>query len=218
MQGYEVEDGRGGRAWWDGKKLIPLDANGFQMKPGAKPAGLFGGTLSAQDQKTLAAQRTAAQNIRGAREQAYEFVKRNADTDTGGLLALDSYGEYRAATDPELGTLQGLSNAMVPGMHVTPGPMTDADAKLYRSAIPSLARPRETNRELARNIARKEQQIAARTAFMEKYAARLGSLNGAEAAFNSWWTKYSREHPFMPAETAAPAGGAGGGVKYLGEE
>ena len=32
QQGYEVTTDKGERAWWDGKKLTPLDANGFQTK------------------------------------------------------------------------------------------------------------------------------------------------------------------------------------------
>jgi hypothetical protein len=39
--GYEVEDGKGGRAWWDGKKLTPLDAQGFQQKRPTPSANVF---------------------------------------------------------------------------------------------------------------------------------------------------------------------------------
>lgn len=197
MQGYEVEDGNGGKAWWDGKKLTPLDAQGFQTKPAGRQA------LSPQDAKTLAEQRTAAQNIRGARQQAYEFVQRNEATPTGGIMAVPGASEVAGAFNPAISTLQGISNSMIPGLHTTPGPMTDADAKLYKSAIPNPNLPYETNRNLARNISGKEQQIAARSAFFESYAARKGSLNGADAAFNKWWGGYSRKGS-PPADQGNP--------------
>jgi hypothetical protein len=39
-QGYEVEDGKGGRAWWDGKKLTPMNESGFTVAgPGRTTEG-----------------------------------------------------------------------------------------------------------------------------------------------------------------------------------
>lgn len=38
-QGYEVQDANGQKAWWDGKKLTPLDERGYQMKRPPPPGG-----------------------------------------------------------------------------------------------------------------------------------------------------------------------------------
>jgi hypothetical protein len=89
---------------------------------------------------------------------------------------------------------------MIPGMHVTPGPMTDADAKLYKSAIPNPELPGPANAALRRDIARKEAIAASRSVFFERWAANRGTLNGAEAAFSKFWEGYQ-------ARQAAPRKG-----------
>lgn len=214
MQGYEVEDDNGGRAWWDGKKLTPLDANGFQVKPQSGGGGGQGGGLSPQERKAMEDMRNAAINIRGAREQAFEFVKRNAKTGTGGVMAIPGVSEVVGAVNPDVAAMQGISNAMIPSMHVTPGPMTDADAKMYRSAIPNPNLPGPANMALAKDTSRKEQQIAARLAFFQSYAKRAGTTNGADVAFNRFWSDYERRKKPPPQK----GGGNGGGAKYLGTE
>lgn len=191
------KDGR--KIQWDGENWVAAGGQNSDRS----------GSLTAPEQKTIADQRVAAQNIRGARSQAFEFVKANARTGTGGLMAIPGASELVGAWNPEVSTMQGLSNAMVPGMHVTPGPMTDADAKLYKSAIPNPNLPRKTNLNLARDISRKEQEVAARSTFFERYAQRMGTLNGADVAFNKFWAGYkaSPAGPKRPITANAPRKG-----------
>jgi hypothetical protein len=178
-----------------------INSNGdVKPDPRVQKPRAGGGGLSPKDQKTLADLRTAAQNIRSARAQAEEFNKINRQSGTGGLMAVPGVSEMVGAFDPKVSAMQGLSNAMIPGMHITPGPMTDADAKLYKSAIPNPNLPGSANRVLSRDIARKEEEAAARLAYFETWARRFNTLNGADAAFNRFWTKYKSK----------PAGGRGG--------
>jgi len=189
---------------------------------GAAPTGGVSG-LKDKELKELVDTRQAAQNTRLAREKANEFMDINREVGTGGLMALPLAPEMIGAFNPKVSAMRGLSNAMIPGMHVTPGPMTDADAKLYKSAIPNVNLPGPTNAHLTKSIERQEQQAAARAAFYERWAAKRGTLNGAAQAFNSFWLEYSSKQP-RPAVTprqparsgSAPAKGST--FKYLGPE
>lgn len=173
-------------------------------------------SMSPHEQKTISDLRVAAQNIRGAREQAEEFGKLNREVGTGGIFAIPGVSEIWSALDPRVATLQGLSNAMIPGMHVTPGPMTDADAKLYKSAIPNPNLPGPANAALRRDIGRKEEIAAARSAYFERWAAERGSLNGAEQGFNRFWRNWESQK--RAKEAPRTNRGDGGGVRYLGTE
>ena len=206
-------DGR--KVQWDGSNWV---------NAGAPARRDLSSKLATPEQKTIADLRVAAQNIAGARKQAEEFGKLNRDVGTGGILGIPGASEVRSLFNPKVATMQGLSNAMIPGMHVTPGPMTDADAKLYKSAIPNPNLPGSTNAALTKDIGRKEQEAAARIAFFERWAANTGSLNGAEAAFNDFWTKReaskAKTKPAPPPATRVkpPQRGGSTGATYLGPE
>lgn len=198
------KDGR--KVQWDGSNWVAMTA-----EPSATPNRIS--SLSTPEQKTIAELRVAAQNIRGAREQAEEFGKLNREVGTGGIFGIPGASEVASAFDPKVAAMQGLSNAMISGMHVTPGPMTDADAKTYKTAIPNPNLPGPANKALRDDIARKEQVAAARVAFFERWAANRGTLNGAELEFNKWLTGYQAQHRKPPqVGQKAPA------VKYLGTE
>lgn len=191
-------------AEWDGSQWIEKPMSAVSKAPAAGGGSARHG-LTPQENKTLADLGTAARNIRSARENAFEFVKRNANTGTGGIMAIPGASEVIGAFDPDVATMQGLSNDMLPGMHTTPGPMTDADAKMYRSAVPNPNLPGPANLALAKNISRKEQEHAARAAFFQSYAKRAGTLNGADVAFNRFWSDYSRRKDPPPQKGAGGA-------------
>ena len=46
---------------------------------------------------------------------------------------------------PEQELMVSLREAMIPGLHVTPGPMTDSDARMYRMVLPRLLNTKEGN-------------------------------------------------------------------------
>jgi hypothetical protein len=177
-------------------------------------------SMNAQEQKTISDLRVAAQNIRGARTQAEEFGKLNREVGSGGIFGIPGVSEMVGAFNPKVAAMQGLSNAMIPGMHTTPGPMTDADAKLYKSAIPNPNLPGPANKRLRDDISRREQIASARVAFFEKWAATRGDLNGAETAFNKFWDDYSAKTKPTPPPPPLPRAGppAAGKTVYLGEE
>lgn len=53
--GYEVKDANGNRAWWDGKKLTPLDARGYAMKTPPPQGGSLNPELIRRAQDSVAA-------------------------------------------------------------------------------------------------------------------------------------------------------------------
>jgi hypothetical protein len=210
MPPYEGQTGTapdGTRVVYRGGKVYPI--NGPDASNRAS-------SLSPPEQKTIADLRVAAQNIRGAREQAEEFGKLNREVATGGVFGFPGVSEMVGAVNPKVSAMQGLSNAMISGMHVTPGPMTDADAKIYKSTIPNPNLPGPANQRLRADIGRKEEVAAARVAFFERWAANKGTLNGAEQEFNRWLTGWQAKKA-KPPQVGAP-GASGGAVKYLGTE
>lgn len=203
------KDGR--KVQWDGSNWV-----GVAVAPVA--TNLAPG-MSAQEQKTISDLRVAAQNIRGALTQAEEFGKLNRDVGSGGIFGIPGVSEVVGAFNPKVSAMQGLSNAMIPGMHTTPGPMTDADAKLYKSAIPNPNLPGPANKRLRDDIARREQIASARVAFFEKWAATRGNLNGAETAFNKFWDSYSaKTMPAAPPRSGSVKPPQVRKAKYLGTE
>lgn len=161
-------------------------------------------SLSSQERKELTDLHTATGNARKAATMAGEFMQGNAKVKTGGLMGLPLVSEAIGAFDPKVSTMQGLANRMIPSMHVTPGPMTDADAKMYKSAIPNPNHPEETNRNLTRAIYDQRTEYAAKTAFYDRYAKRMGTTRGADAAWGSFWADYQAKGAAPKAPPAPP--------------
>lgn len=161
--------------------------------------------LSTEERKELSSAHTASANARRAAGQAGEFMRLNGQQRTGGIYGIPGASEVRGWFEPKMSTLQGLSNRMIPNMHVTPGPMTDADAKMYRSAIPNPNNPRQTNANLTAGIQRQDAELRAKAAYYDKYAMVHGTLRGADAGFANFWGRYSADpKAYAPDQSRGP--------------
>jgi hypothetical protein len=194
--GYEVEDGKGGRAWWDGKKLTPLDANGMQVSRSGK--------LSPQEQIQLKEARDGAESARDFARQANIFAGLNEKSGTGFVNKIPFVSEIRGALDPNIAQMDALTSRMAPAQRVPgSGTTSDRDLALYLKAVPNIDRPGPANAAIAKDMSATAVRRTARAAFLDRYAKTNGSLIGADKAFADFWADYSKKT--RPASGASNA-------------
>lgn len=81
--------------------------------------------------------------------------------------------------------METLNNLMAPSMRVPgSGTTTQPDMELYKRSIPNRALSRETNNALVRNVKGNTELLNQYAEFLEAYAQRTGSTQGALAAWN----------------------------------
>lgn len=200
-QGYEVTNERGERAWWDGKKLTPLDANGMQA---SRPKALSG-----QEQLQLKEARDGAESARDFSRQANIFSDLNAKSGTGFINKIPFVSEIRAAIDPNIAQMDALTSRMAPAQRVPgSGTTSDRDLALYLKSVPNIDRPGPANAAIAKDMSATAVRRTARAAFLDRYAAKNGTLIGADKAFADFWAGYSqktRDAPAGAGRTAKPS-------------
>ena len=186
--GYEVTNDQGERAWWDGKKLTPLDGNGFQSSSR---------TLSAQERASVADAQNAARGALDTLPDINRFDQINAKTPTGGLNRWND--AIQGMIDPNMQQMNEISARLTPAQRQPgSGTTSDRDLALFQQAVPSRKNTAVTNSailERARAEAVRRQQYAD---FLDDYAAKNGTLNGAETAFRSQVGLGTRETPYEP--------------------
>lgn len=128
--------------------------------------------------------RETAESARGLRGLTQDFARylenQNTGPITGGVLNPLSY------TDRELGTMRSLAARMTGLMRPTgSGATSDFEQRLYAQGAPGVDKTRQQNQEIIQNIMLASDIADARQFFYEEYASQLGTLNGAERAFQS---------------------------------
>lgn len=147
-----------------------------------------GRKLSAQEQVTLkdvGKEATAAQNVRPLLEQMRSLAE---SIDTGGIFAMPGSATVAGAFDERIRRFQSLTDQMTPLMrNGLPGAASDRDVAMFRSAAPSLDKPR------AANLAGIDAGIALANrmgdykAFLDAYALENGTILGAQ----EMWARYT---------------------------
>lgn len=184
-QGYEVKNANGERAWWDGKKLTPLDANGMQA-PKAR-------TLSGQEQMQLSEARQGAESARDLARSANVFTDLNKKSGTGAINKIPLVSEVRSMFDPNIAQMEALTARMAPQQRVPgSGTTSDRDLALYLQAVPSVDRAGNANAQITKDITQLSTRRAARAAYLDRWAQKNGTLLGADKAFADFWTTYSQ--------------------------
>lgn len=197
-QGYEVKNADGERAWWDGKKLTPLDASGMQRP---KP-----GRLSPQEQIQLKEARDGAESARDFSRQANIFADLNSKSGTGFVNKIPFVSEMRAAIDPNIAQMDALTSRMAPAQRVPgSGTTSDRDLALYLKAVPNIDRPGPANAAIAKDMSATSVRRTARAAFLDRFAQKNGTLIGADKAFADFWADYSKKSPASGAGKGAQA-------------
>lgn len=158
--------------------------------------------LSPQDNGYLRDIRESADQLRGAANIYAQMETLARRIDSGGLYALPGAAEAAGALNPQIRRFMALTDQLTPAMRQgLPGAASDRDVAMFRSATPSMDKPREANLAAiaaGRAFAARQGDFAA---FLEQYAIDNGTLLGAQEL----WNRYSAENPIF-----SEAGGPGG--------
>ena len=118
-QGYEVTNEKGERAWWDGKKLTPLDERGYAMKrppaaggaPDLRAFGRAKDTLASIDDAKSRTNIFRTGTFGGWTKEIPGSPAYNLDKDLDTLKARSAFEELQAmrAASPTGGALGGIA-------------------------------------------------------------------------------------------------------------
>lgn len=150
--------------------------------------------LSAQEEITLKDLRkevSAAQNMRPLLEQMRSLAR---DLETGGMYAMPGAARVAGAFDARIRRFESLTDQMTPLMrNGLPGAASDKDVAMFRSAAPSLDKPREANIAGINAGIALSNRMGDYLAFMDAYANENNTLRGASEV----WARYINEHPLF---------------------
>ena len=162
-----------GGAW------VPLDAGQAPVRAAPK--------LPAQEQILLSEARKAAEGSREAAITAQRFVQENQAAPTGGLLRqIPLAPDIEALWNPQVSMMNALSARMAPQQRQPgSGTTSDRDLSLYLQATPSPKKPGPVNAKIAAQAQQDSSRRSQYAQFLDQWAAQHGTLNGAEAAWQS---------------------------------
>jgi len=146
--------------------------------------------LSSRDEGFINEARDAAMQAQSAARAADEFRGLNQQHDTGGFFRNfpvlgGAIMGVEGSLVPARERMETLNNLMAPSMRIPgSGTTTQPDMELYKRSIPNRALSRETNNALVRNVKGNTELLNQYAEFLEAYAQRTGSTQGALAAWN----------------------------------
>lgn len=150
--------------------------------------------ISAQEEitlKDLRKEAAAAQNVRPLLQQMYSLAQ---SIETGGVYAMPGSATVAGAFDPRIRRFQSLTDQMTPLMrNGLPGAASDRDVAMFRSAAPSMDKPRDANIAGIRAGVAVADRMGDYMAFMDAYANENGTLRGA----SELWKRYSDDNPIF---------------------
>lgn len=145
-----------------------------------------------------------AQKFGGYAEQ---FLQRNRQTGTGPLAFMQ--GMFPSASGANIGAMNALQSRAAPMLRQAGDPSTK-EMEMYKKGFPSTWYYGPTNKEIVGDIRKDTSRAAARAAWLEKWGQTTGSLAGADAAFEQWWSSRSGSKPAqLPGPNTAPRANAG---------
>lgn len=93
---------------------------------------------------------------------------------------------------PKLQEIDAINNALAPQQRVEgSGATSDIEYRGMQLSLPSTNLLPQTNKKLIKEIKERQRESAAYVAFMDAYAAKNGTLSGAETAFDAFWADYT---------------------------
>lgn len=167
-----------------GQKIV--FRGGQWVNAGTAPGSVSAKRLTPQEQIQLKEAREAAGTSDEAARMAEQFVELNKQQGSGQLWAIPGTAAVAGAFDPEIAQMNSLTAKMAPAQRVPgSGTTSDRDLSLYLQAVPGMNRPGPANAAIARQAREDAQRRADRAAFMDRYAAERGTLQGADEAYRA---------------------------------
>lgn len=221
-----------------GERLVYRGGKWFPMGAASSGAAAPVPAGSTQDRDALQALRDDAANTLSTAQAANEFVRYNEKSPTGGLVGrpiipltkaipgAPLWGDVGAALSGDNGwsQMKAISSALAPAQRQPgSGSSSNIDVAMFKEALPNIDAPGPANRLNAERLQTKSDMAAARSAFMDEWFRRNGSLVGAEQQFASFWSRRKAGDPAANnrpsrAEPARGGGSKGGSFKILGVE
>lgn len=170
------------------------------LSSGAQGNGRGGqpGRMSPQDGAFLVKLRTEAGQGQGLANLAAQMEPLARNLDTGGMMAMPGAGTVIGAVNPEVRRFMALTDQMTPGMRQgLPGAASDRDVAMFRSATPSIDKPREANLAAIAAMRAWSGRQGDYLAFMEQWARDNGNLLGAMEE----WGRYTQANPLFEEGT-----------------
>jgi len=156
------------------------------------------GRMSPQDGAFLVKLRTEAAQGQGIANLAAQMEPLARNLDTGGMMAMPGAGTVIGAVNPEVRRFMALTDQMTPGMRQgLPGAASDRDVAMFRSATPSIDKPREANLAAIAAMQAWGGRQGDYLAFMEQWARDNGNLLGASEE----WSRYAQANPLFEEGT-----------------
>lgn len=148
------------------------------------------GGLSVQEQKQLADMRRTGAALRTDLADTERFARLAEEQGTGGLMALPLvgglYSDIRAASDPEIDEMREISARLTPLQRPAgSGATSDFEQRLYGRSVPSVNRTPQANEAVINRGRSRAGEAQLRAEFMDSWASRNGTLQGAEQAWNN---------------------------------
>lgn len=193
-----------------GGRVVPVDAPAGMPAGGAAPSGLTRlpdgslitgagsrggaprrvGGLSVQEQKQLSDTRRAGASLRTDLADTERFARLANEQGTGGLMALPLIGGFisdvRASRDPEIDEMREISARLTPAQRPAgSGATSDFEQRLYGRSVPSVNRTPQANEAVINRGRSRAGEAQLRSEFMDSWASRNGTLQGAEQAWNN---------------------------------
>jgi len=151
---------------------------------GGAPRALMG--LSVQEQKQLADARRAGAAMRTDLADTERFARLQEERGTGGLMALPFAPQIAAAFDPEVDEMNEISARLTPAQRPAgSGATSDFEQRLYGRSVPSPSRTEQGNTAVINRGRSRAGEAQLRSEFLDSYASRNGTLQGAEQAWNN---------------------------------
>lgn len=170
--------------------------------------------VGSQDAAAISDMRGAATRSQNFATMADQFMALNRQTGTGPARSFGLGELLPGKTSANLQAMEAIASRAAPSMRVPgSGATSDKDMALYMASFPKITNWGGSNAEVTKGLKQEASKTAARAAWAEKWAQTTGSLNGADTAFENWWT--SRQSPKASKSAAplpGPPPGAGGGV------
>ncbi|MGL4309160.1 MAG: hypothetical protein ACRCSU_01640 [Paracoccaceae bacterium] len=166
-----------------------------------RDSGKLAQKLSEADSATIAAERDAAMSA-----STLESIANQMDVLAPQLGYTGPLGRSYGAVDDAIGVLPGDSGArgafrslsteaQLTFTEKTKGAITDREMANFAAAVPSLGQTAEGNKTISEVIRAGAKRVQSRAQFMEAYASKVGSLEGAQAA----WQKFMDANPVIVA-------------------
>lgn len=142
--------------------------------------------LSVQEQVQLGTLRSRAGAQRTDLADSERFARLMENQGTGGILSVPFAGSVVGAFDDDVDEMREINARLTPAQR-TPGAgaTSDADLRLYQTAVPGVARRPSTNEAIINRGRARAGESQRQSEFYDWYASQNGTLQGALQAWNN---------------------------------